>query len=153
LYIPQGSNTAYGAPDSNWGNRPERLLSASILRLDVSALTPGRPIDARTPDGGGSYNPSLPGSPLTIYASGVRLAYDMVWTSDGDLYVPTNGSSAGGNAPGAPTLSNIPISEDDWLFRIAGGKYYGHPNPQQGHSILNGSNPTAGYDFAEVVQY
>src|SRR4051794_22926723 len=27
------------------------------------------------------------------------------------------------------------------------------PNPQQGHYILNGGNPTSGYDFAEVPQY
>src|SRR6185436_14865354 len=83
----------------------------------------------------------------------VRLAYDIVWTSDGELYVPTNGSSAGGNAPGSELLANIPISEDDWLFRIVPGKYFGHPNPQQGHYVLNGGNPTAGYDFAEVLQY
>jgi len=153
LYIPQGSNTSYGAPDPNWGNRPERVLSASILRLDVTRVTAGKPLDARTSDGGGTYNPRLRSSPLTIYASGVRLAYDMVWTSDGELYVPTNGSSAGGNAPGSELLANISISEDDWLFRIVPGKYFGHPNPQQGHYVLNGGNPSAGYDFAEVVQY
>jgi glucose/arabinose dehydrogenase len=153
LYIPQGSNTAYGAPDAIWGNRPERVLSASILRLDVSRLTPGLPLDARTPDGGGTYNPRVRTAPLTVYATGVRLAYDLCWTSDGELYVPTNGSSAGGNAPGGDVLSNIPISEDDWLFRVVPGKYYGHPNPQQGHHVLNGGNPTAGYDFAEILQY
>ena len=153
LYFPQGSNTSYGAADSIWGNRPERLLSASILRLDVSRVTPGKPLDARTPDGDGTYDPRRRTAPLTIYASGVRLAYDMVWTTDGELYVPTNGSSAGGNAPGSNLLVNIPISEDDWLFRIVPGRYFGHPNPQQGHYVLNGGNPTSGYDFGEVVQY
>ena len=153
LYIPQGSNTAYGAPDPIWANRPERLLSASILRLDVARVTPGEPLDARTPDGGGTYDPRRRGAPLTIYASGVRLAYDMVWTRDGELYVPVNGSAAGGNAPGGTALADIPVSEDDWLFRITPGKYYGHPNPQQGYHILNGGNPTAGYDFAEIAQY
>jgi glucose/arabinose dehydrogenase len=153
LYIPQGSNTAYGAPDPIWDNRPERLLGASILRLDVARVTPGEPLDARTPDGGGTYDPRRRGAPLTIYASGVRLAYDMVWTRDGELYVPTNGSAAGGNAPGGSAMADIPVSEDDWLFRITPGKYYGHPNPQQGYYILNGGNPTAGYDFAEVAQY
>jgi hypothetical protein len=153
LYFPQGSNTAYGAPDSNWGNRPERLLSASILRLDVSRITSGKPLDARTPDGGGTYDPFAADAPLTIYAGGVRLAYDLVWTDNDELFVPTNGSSAGGNAPGGESLSDISVSEDDWLFRIVPGRYHGHPNPQQGHFILNGGNPTAGYDFAEVAQY
>jgi glucose/arabinose dehydrogenase len=153
LYFPQGSNTSFGAPDAIWGNRPERLLSASILRLDVTQVTPGVPLDARTPDGGGTYNPRLRTAPLTIYASGVRLAYDMVWTTDSELYVPVNGSSAGGNAPGGELLANIPISEDDWLFRIVPGKYFGHPNPQQGFYLLNGGNPTPAYDFAEILLY
>ena len=153
LYFPQGSNSAFGAPDSGWGDRPERLLTASILRLDTTGVTPGRPLDVRTPDGGGSYDPFAVDAPLTIYARGVRLAYDILWTEAGELYVPVNGSSAGGNAPGGEHLQDISISEDDWLFRILPGRYYGHPNPQQGHFILNGGNPTAKYDFAEIVQY
>jgi hypothetical protein len=156
LYFPQGSNTAFGGADADWGNRPERLLSAAILRLDTHRVTPGEPLDARTPDGGGSYNPNVPNAPLTIYAAGVRLAYDLLWADDGNLYVPTNGSSAGGNTPESTPrgLKNIPISEDDWLFRITGpGHYFGHPNPQQGHFILNGGNPTRGYDYAEIPQY
>jgi glucose/arabinose dehydrogenase len=153
LYFPQGSNTAFGAPDSDWGHRPERLLSAAILRLDTRRVTPGHPVDARTPDGGGNYDSHRADAPLTIHAFGVRLAYDLVWASDGNLYVPTNGSAAGGNTPGASSLKRISTSEDDWLFRITPGKYYGHPNPQQGRYILNGGNPTDAYDFAEVPQY
>ena len=153
LYIPQGSNTAFGGADPDWSNRPERLLSASILRLDVKHISFAGPIDAKTADGGGSYDPAAPDAPLTIYASGVRLAYDLVWADDGRLYVPVNGSAAGGNAPGPRPLTRIGLSEDDWLFRIAPGKYHGHPNPQQNHFILNGGNPTAAYDFAETPQY
>ena len=36
LYFCQAANTAMGAPDSKWGFRPESLLSAAILRLNVS---------------------------------------------------------------------------------------------------------------------
>ena len=38
LYVSQGANNAMGAPDATWGNRPERLLSAAILRLDPARL-------------------------------------------------------------------------------------------------------------------
>jgi glucose/arabinose dehydrogenase len=144
LYFPQGSSSAYGSPDSTWGNRVEHLLNATVLRLDVSRVTPGQPIDVKTKDAGGSYDPYAPGSPLTIYATGIRNAFDLVWHSNGHLYVPTNGSSPGGNTPagaGAPGLTNLPVSEDDWLFKITPGKYYGHPNPVQGHFVLNGGNP------------
>jgi glucose/arabinose dehydrogenase len=155
LYIPQPSNTAFGAPDAVWGDRPERVLSATILRLDV-ANTCDAPVDAKTADGGGTYDPDAPGAPLTVYADGVRLAYDLLWHSNGNLYAPVNGSSAGGNTPaggGAPALQNIPTSEHDWLFKVLPGRYYGHPNPQRGHYVLNGGNPTASVDPSEVAQY
>src|SRR5207237_280502 len=78
------------------------------------------------------------------------------WADDGNLYAPTNGSSAGGNTPpsATPALLAVPITEDDWLFRITGpGHYFGHPNPQLRHYILNGGNPSSTYDYAEIPQY
>ena len=155
LYIPQGSMTATGAPDITWGNRPEHLLSGAILRLDTHKLSDA-PLDVMTADGGGTYNPTAPGAPLTIYATGVRNAYDLLWHSNGRLYVPVNGASCGGNTPagrGAPALSNIPFNETDWLFRITPGKYYGHPNPLQNHFVLNGGNPSKGHHFGDTPQY
>ena len=156
LYIPQGSNSSSGGPDDYWGNRPERLLNGTILRLDVSKVTPGRPIDVLTPDAGGTYDPYARHAPLTIYAGGLRNAYDLVWASDGRLYVPVNGAGAGGNTPagdGVPALTNLPEAEDDWLFRITPGKYYGHPNPQQHHFVLNGGNPDGVPHSYTVAQY
>ena len=162
LYIPQASNTAFGDADPIWGMRPERRLNATILRLDLNALprdpVSGLPatLDARTGDVGGTFDPTSPGAPLTVYADGVRLAYDLLWHSNGRLYVPVNGSSSGGNAPagmGAPQLRAISTAEDDWLFCVTPGRYYGHPNPQAGHFVLNGGNPSAGYDYGETSQY
>jgi glucose/arabinose dehydrogenase len=157
LYFHSGSTSTYGAADSIWGNRPERMLSAAVLRLDISRIKPGDPpIDALTSDAGGNYDPLAANAPLTIYAYGVRLAYDMVWHSNGSLYAAVNGSSPGGNAPGGkgvPAIDNVTTSEHDWLFRIVAGKYYGHPNPHHGHFVLNGGNPTAGRDIAEIPQY
>jgi len=156
LYWPQPSNSAYGAPDEIWGNRPERGLTATILRLDLTKVTPGKAIDSKTKDGGGNYDPSAPGAPVTIYAYGVRLAYDLLWASNGQLYAPVNGSSAGGNTPSGGTaapLRDIKFAEDDWFFRIVPGKYYGHPNPLHGYFVLNGGNPTSGYDVGEFPEY
>ena len=156
LYIPQGSESSSGAPDLVWSNRPEHLLSASILRLDVKKVTPGQPIDVKTRDAGGSYDPYTRGAPLTIYASGLRNAYSLVWHHNGNLYVPVNGASNGGNTPagdGIPALFDLPDAEDDWLFRINAGKYYGHPNPQQQHYVLNGGNPDGKHRFNEIPQY
>lgn len=169
LYVLQASNTAMGAPDAAWGNRPERVLNAALLRVDLSKIT-NPPLDVKTAEGG-LYNPSAAGAPVTIYASGMRNAYDMVWHTNGQLYVPTNGSAAGGNTPGTPAtlpaacqtreggpytgpavpaLSGV-SGQHDYLFRVVPGGYYGHPNPQRCEWVLNGGNPTAGVDTAEVV--
>lgn len=168
LYILQGGNTAMGAPDGAWGNRPERLLSAALLRLDITKARQGSlPIDVKTEEGG-TYNPYAANSPLTIHATGIRNAYDMVWHSNGHLYVPTNGSAAGGITPilrsgskwsngqiySGPTVSglqNVRVTQNDFLFRVEKGGYYGHPNPLRHEYIINGGNPTPGKDPGEVT--
>lgn len=157
IYFAQGSNTALGSPDKLWGDREEHLLSASILRLDASKVTPGNPIDVKTEDGG-TYDPSAAGAPLTIYATGVRVAYDLCWASDGKLYAPANGACVGGNTPAGPggsppALQNVMLDEHDWLFKVDKGSYYGHPNPRQQHYVLNGANPTNRPDLFEMPFY
>lgn len=169
LYVTQGSNTAMGAADPFWGSRPERLLTAAVLRLDIArAQQLTLPINVKTRDGGGTYDPFASGAPLTIYASGVRNAYDLVWHSNGQLYVPTNGSAAGGNTPELvsgsvwssggtytgptiPALTNVRDTQNDYLYRVQKGGYYGHPNILRNEYIMNGGNPTSGVDAGEVV--
>ncbi len=154
LYFAQGAMTAMGAPDAAWGNRSEHLLSAAILRLDLSKLG-ALPLNVKTEDGG-AYNPFAANAPLTLYATGVRNAYDLVWTTNGHLYAATNGSAAGGSTPagnGAPALVNLQETQPDFLFDIVQGGYYGAPNPVRGEYVMNGGNPTGGADFAEVSAY
>jgi Bacterial Ig-like domain len=173
LYITQGANNAMGAPDTTWGNRPERLLSAAVLRLDPALLPATLPLDVRTEDGG-SYDPYAPGAPLTLYATGVRNAYDLVWHGNGHLYVPTNGSAAGGNTPATPSplpascasrpdgpytgpavpgVTNVSAAETDYVFDVLSGRYYGHPNPKRCEWVLAGGNPTSGADPFQVGDY
>jgi len=169
LYFTQGSTSAMGRADQTWGYRDEHLLSATVLRLDISKLGT-LPLNVKTADGGGTYNPYNLNAPLTIYASGVRNAYDLVWHSNGSLYAPTNGSAAGGNTPASvsgtlrtngttysgpsvPALTNVQQTQKDFLFRIVNGGYYGHPNPTRGEYVMNGGNPTSGTDRAEVSSY
>jgi hypothetical protein len=175
LYVLQGSNSAMGAPDNAWGNRSERLLTAAVLRVDLSKIT-SPPLNVKTEDGG-TYNPFASGAAVTIFASGIRNAYDLVWHSNGQLYVPTNGSAAGGNTPG--TSSPLPSAcqnridkatngnytgpsvpsrnsvgtQKDYLFRAVANGYYGHPNPKRCEWVMNGGNPTGGTDPAQVVEY
>lgn len=179
LYFLQGSISAMGAADPAWLNRDEVLLSAALLRFDPSfwnAAVNG-PLDVHTEDAD-PYDPFAPGAPLTIYATGLRNAYDLVWHSNGRLYIPTNGSAAGGRTPSTPNpippggllpridsatngpytgpdvpaLTNV-SDQRDWLFRVVQGGYYGHPNPKRNEYVMNGGNPTSGADPAQVSEY
>jgi hypothetical protein len=155
IYFHQGASNAYGDPDPIWGNRPEHLLTASVLRLDISKWD-GQPLDTKTIDNGGPYDPSKPGAILTVYATGIRVAYNLLFHSNGKLYAAINGSSAGGNVPAGPNTPAIPsldYTEHDWLFTITKGSYHGHPNPSQKHFVLNGGNPTVGLDPQEITDY
>ncbi|SDE30434.1 Carbohydrate binding module (family 35) [Paracoccus isoporae] len=177
LYLSQGSNSAAGSPDNAWGNRPERLLNAAILEIDITKTAPAGGHDLRTEpieltdapttsfpesdfnaDGTypGMYNPYDADAVVKIYATGIRNAYDLVWHSNGNLYVPTNGTASGGKTPQDPnqpgldtTVENSP-KQLDFLFTVDEGGYYGHPVTLRGEYVLNGGNPTAGEDPFEV---
>jgi len=177
IYFSQASNTAMGAPDHKWGHRPERLLTSAILRLDPrAALALDAPLDVKTEEGG-YYDPFAPDAPLTIYATGIRNSFDLVWHSNGHLYAATNGSAAGGNTPASPAngasalpridsaargayngpvvpgLMHVKQTEDDYLFSIERGAYYGHPNPARAEYVLNAGNLTGGANPDEVSAY
>ncbi len=155
LYFNQGSMTGMGAPDKKWNFRDETPLSAAVLRLDPRAVA-AAPLNVKTRDGGGTYDPSSAAAPLTVYASGTRVAFDLVWHSNGSLYVPINGSAKGGNTPGSDrsvdALRDV-STQPDLLLRVEKGGYYGHPNPARGEYVLNGGNPTRGEDPIEVREY
>jgi|GEM_PF-2445264 len=171
LYFQQGSNSAGGEPDGPWGNRDETLLTAATLRLDLTKLPTNATLNVRTSQtqsvinsansnsatfSDGSYNPYFTNAPLTIYASGIRNAYDLVWHTNGQLYVPTNGTAGGANVPASvqgtrkvdgtfysgPTVPKLELvsTQRDWLFRVDPSKpvgYFGHPNPKRGEYVMN----------------
>ncbi|HEX2619847.1 MAG TPA: kelch repeat-containing protein, partial [Phototrophicaceae bacterium] len=165
--VPAGGNPAntgsveYLAPDKNYG------LGSPMLAYDAAT---------GTVPAGKFYNPVAPGAPLTIYASGIRNAYDLVWHTNGNLYVSTNGSAAGGRVPPSPnyaatvacqnrldkalygnyvgptiTSPGVPITQFDFMYNIKKGKFYGHPNPTRCEVIMNGGNPTSGQDAGESI--
>ncbi|MEO1339045.1 MAG: glycosyl hydrolase, partial [Myxococcota bacterium] len=124
----------------------------------INAASPNSP----TMDDG-TYNPYAIDAPLTLYASGIRNAYDLVWHTNGQLYVPTNGTAGGSRSPASvagtrrpdgsfysgPIIPSIGPNEvqRDWLFRIDPNRsiaYYGHPNPLRGEYVLNRGSIDAG---------
>ncbi|MEU4743638.1 Ig-like domain-containing protein, partial [Actinosynnema sp. NPDC023658] len=173
LYLVQGSMNAMGAPDTTWGGRAEHLLSAAVLKVHPARLPAVLPVNVRT-EAGGAYDPYAADAPVTIHATGVRNAYDLVWHRNGHLYVPTNGSAAGGNAPATPSplpaacasrrdgpytgpavpaVTGNPNAETDYVFDVKAGKYYGHPVPARCEWVLAGGNPTSATDPFETAAY
>ncbi|SDL32502.1 Putative Ig domain-containing protein [Catalinimonas alkaloidigena] len=183
LYFMQGSTSAGGAPDNAWGNRSECLLSAAMLRLDLNKLPQSSwPLDAKTTTNpsvinnapsnsilmsDGTYNPYATNSPLTIYGSGIRNAYDLIWHTNGQCYIPANGTAGGSNTPASVNGTRRPngttynfgeipattnnVVQRDWLFRVDPAQsvgYYGHPNPLRGEYVMNrGSIDVPAYPF------
>lgn len=45
------------------------------------------------------------------------------------------------SGPNVPGLKNVTTNEEDYLFKIVQGGYYGHPNPTRGEYVLDGGNP------------
>ena len=111
IYFQQGSNQAAGDLDNSWGQRGEQLLTAATLVFDpdntqvAAASSGGGAISVKTAQGG-TYDPYASNAPLKIFASGIRNAYDLVWHSNGHLYVPTNGTAGGANSPGVTANAN-----------------------------------------------
>ena len=97
LYFDQGSMTSVGGPDKKWNMRHEHLLSAACLRLDPKLVT-NPPLDVKTEDGG-EYDPYAAGAPLTIYATGIRSGFELLFHRNGVLYTGLNGAAAGGSVP------------------------------------------------------
>lgn len=173
LYVSQGANTAGGAADPQWGNRDERLLSAAILKVDTARLSSIGTLNVRTEEGG-SYDPFAANQPVTLHATGVRNAYDLVWHRNGQLYTAINGTAGGAISPATPNplpaecedqridgspytgpqvpgIGDLP-TQPDLAARVQAGGYYGNPNPTRCEWVINGGNPTAGPDELEVVQ-
>lgn len=117
LYLAIGGNTNAGLPSGVFHNLPEMPNGAAILKIDYSGT-------------------------VSTYATGLRNPYDLIWHTNGQLYVNDNGPNAGfGNAPDPVTCGEPgydPGTQSDELNRIEANKYYGHPNPSRGECLFNG---------------
>ena len=145
LYLAIGGNTNYGAPSTYFSDLPEVNLSAAVVRLNLSAFVSTIDVSAGSQVGSIIGDGEIPGL-FEVYASGYRNGYDILWHSNGKLYLNGNAGNDGlGNTPGAadgcPEAQSInPGSLPDSLNVVNAGVYGGHPVPARGHCIYgNGS--------------
>lgn len=146
LYISQGGNTNYGSPAPGpFGNRPERELSAAILKAAV-----------RDADFNGATD-------VEVYAPGMRNAYGMIMHTNGYMYVEDQGGNAGlGGRPdpsGSGAVIEVPNLQDKLHVVRGPGWYFGHPNPARGQlefeeDLADGtpySAPITLFPFSSIV--
>jgi len=157
LYVAQGGNTNRGAPSEHFDSVPEYALSGAILSVDLVRIgertydlptldDPSRPgvPDENDPfggDGGRNQARLVRGSPVQVYASGLRNPYDVLVTAAGHMYTVQNGPNAGwggppvGEGPGK-RCTKAPREGGrrglDTLHLVRRNGYYGHPNPERG---------------------
>ena len=180
LYVSQGGHTNMGSPSFLFSYTPEYALSSAILSIDLTAIgnttfdlptlndedrtdvsnpVPGKE-DEFDPFGGnqGKNMAMLTvNSPVQVYASGFRNAYDVLISTSGRIYSIDNGPNGGyGGWPVAcsnDTVEGGTSSKRDGLFYLNGpGFYAGHANPTRGdfNNTFNASNPQHAVDASLI---
>ncbi|CAN5161744.1 hypothetical protein BH23VER1_BH23VER1_32120 [soil metagenome] len=156
LYQSVGSTSSSGGP-ANWGVS-EQALSACILEIDYARID--GTLDVHS---GLGFDPSSQGSPVRVFATGVRNALEMVAHSNGRLYTAVNINDRKGPGDGVPDHPDIPGDQNklvtgttpdhESLYILERGRHYGFPNPVRGQFVLSGGNPTADVDPFEIPDY
>lgn len=170
IYISIGGNTNEGVPSNNFAELPEYALSAAILEIDLGMIgnstydipTLDGPADQFDPFGGhdGLNQAKLvENGPIRIFTSGLRNAYDIVYTEAGRFYTWDNGPNTGwGGQPGndcSNDIDNGGSKSEDGLHLISDGYYAGHPNPTRGNkaNTFGGQSPIEGPANPEECDY
>lgn len=170
IYINIGGNTNEGVPSNNFAELPEYALSAAVLEIDLNIInnttydipTLDGPADEFDPFGGhdGLNQAKLvENGPIEIFTSGMRNAYDIVYTQAKRFYVWDNGpNTSWGGQPGADCLNTIDnggSKSQDGLHLISKGYYGGHPNPTRGNknNTFGGQSPIEGDANPEECEY
>ena len=176
LYVAQGGHTNRGAPSNFFNQLPEYAYSAAILKIDLNAIgttTYDLPtlVDDRLPgltgpfggDHGRHQAKIVAGSPVQVYASGLRNPYDLVRTSRRLLYTADNGSdkalgaTPAGEGPGGACTNAVReygVEQLDALHLVRAGAYFGHPNPTRGNraNTFNDTVPQSPVPAANPVE-
>jgi hypothetical protein len=119
LYVAVGGMTNAGVPSGGFFNVDETATSSAVLQVDLASPTP------------------------VVYATGFRNPYDLLFHSNGKLYVNDNGPNADQPPSPQPPVdwgvkpkgngdcsgSTITPQTSDKLNLVVSGGYYGHPNP------------------------
>ncbi len=160
LLITVGSNTNAGIADDAIGGIDESPFTAAILKAEITKpdfngnIQYQLPADFVVPEGlnltkpdGSPANPEesqgfggivdvVPGVDVSVYASGLRNPYDLVYATNGIIYSTENSANGGFGDVSLDATTQEPYpagkSISDELNIIEEGNYYGQPNRNRG---------------------
>ena len=174
LYVAVGGNTNAGIENSAIGGIPESPFAAAVLKADIttanfngaidylldSDFTPpsGLSFDAEDSQTFGDHVSVVGGLDVSVYSSGLRNPYDLVFTRSGLLYATDNGPNNGfGDVSTGPNSQEPVTGAPDELNLLTEGGYYGHPNRTRGDTdpiqnvYFSPYQPTSGGHIAPLA--
>ena len=152
LYFTIGSNTNAGIVSEAIGGLDESPFTAAVIKAEITKPDFNGTIKYTLPDdfvppSGLSFDPAdsqvfgdvanvAPGVDVSVYATGTRNPFDLVYTTEGLLYATDNGANfnAGDASTGANTETQLGGKQLDELNLIEQGNYYGSPNRNRGRT-------------------
>ena len=150
LLIAVGSNTNAGIPDDEIGGLDESPFTAAIVKAEITkpdfngniqyqlpadwVAPEGLQVDPLTSQGFGGIVDVAPGVDVSVYASGLRNSYDLVYSTKGILYATENDANPGFGdySTSATTQEFFDIDTQNEINIVEEGKYYGNPNRNRG---------------------
>jgi glucose/arabinose dehydrogenase len=160
LLIAVGGNTNAGIPADKIGGLPESPFTAAILKAEITkpnfngqikyTVPAGSVVPTSYPNGyqppagqaigaaehqvNGGMADVVSGVDVSVYASGLRNSYDLVYTTKGLIYATDNGANKGFGDFSTSATTQSPLNNQglDELNLIKPGEYYGSPNRNRG---------------------
>ncbi len=137
LYIAQGSTTNAGVPNmvGNFLAMDEVPLSSCILQADINAMGFDGVIVHNPPNTYG-HTVDLVSGDVSPFAVGFRNPYDLLFHSNGRLYVTDNGPNEPFGLPSIDCTTDgvVGAQGPDELNIAVAGDYYGHANRNRGRT-------------------
>ena len=140
LFVVGGTSNA-GVPACNLGAVPESPLSAAMLFAEITktnfngviAYVESGTSITNNDQRDGQIVDVIDDVDVSVYAHGIRNAFDLVYTTADRIYATENGPNAsfGPASTGPDTEGPEPEADDEFLV-IEEGHYYGHPNRNRG---------------------
>ena len=145
LYMTIGGNTNAGRPSAFFAGLPESFLSAAVVRLNLANLL-GTPLPLDVSEVASTADLQPLAGKFELFSTGYRNTYDLVWHSNGRLYLNDNAPNLSqgltpGSGEGCATPSIDVNTRPDLLHLVTKGSYAGHPNPARGECVWGNGTP------------